>query len=66
LIRAKALGNVLLAKGEANLPRPSVVYVLQVVTVEKSALKEKVGSLSKKRTLEIIEGLRLVLEPREL
>jgi mRNA interferase MazF len=66
LIRAKAPGNVLLAKGEANLPRPSVVNVSQIVTVDKSALKEKVGSLSKNRTLEIIEGLRLVLEPREL
>ena len=66
LIRAKAPGNVLLAKGEANLPRPSVVNVSQIVTVDKSALKEKVGSLSKKRTLEIIEGLRLLLEPREL
>lgn len=66
LIRAKAPGNILLAKGEANLPRPSVVNVSQIVTVDKSALKEKVGSLSKRRTLEIIEGLRLVLEPREL
>lgn len=66
LIRAKAPGNILLAKGEANLPRPSVVNVSQAVTVDKSALKEKVGSLSKKRTLEIIEGFRLLLEPREL
>jgi mRNA interferase MazF len=65
LSRAKAPGNVLLRKGEANLPRPSVVNVSQIVTVDKSVLKEKVGILSNQRILEIVAGLRLVLEPRE-
>jgi mRNA interferase MazF len=66
LARAKAPGNLLLRKGEANLPRPSVVNVSQVVTVDKSILKEKIGTLSRQRILEIVSGLRLVLEPREL
>jgi mRNA interferase MazF len=66
LARAKAPGNLLLRKGEANLPRPSVVNVSQVVTVDKSVLREKLGTLSRQRILEIISGLRLVLEPREL
>jgi mRNA interferase MazF len=65
LARAKAPGNLLLRKGEANLPRPSVVNVSQVVTVDKSILKEKIGTLSRQRILEIVAGLRLVLEPRE-
>jgi mRNA interferase MazF len=66
LTRAKAPGNLLLRKGEANLPRPSVVNVSQIVTVDKSVLKEKIGTLSRQKILEIVAGLRLVLEPREL
>lgn len=66
LIRAKAPGNLLLRKGEASLPRPSVVNVSQVVTVDKSILREKIGTLSRQRVQEIVAGLRLVLEPREL
>lgn len=66
LERAKAPGNVLLQKGEANLPRASVVNVSQIVTVDKSFLKEKIGALSRRRVLEIFSGLRLVIRPREL
>jgi mRNA interferase MazF len=66
LTRAKAPGNLLLRKGEANLSRPSVVNVSQVVTVDKSILREKIGTLSRQRVQEIVAGLRLVLEPREL
>ena len=66
LDRAKAPGNVLLHRGEANLPRPSVVNVSQVVTSDKSALKEKIGTLTRQRVMEIVAGLRLVLEPRDI
>jgi mRNA interferase MazF len=65
LTRAKAPGNVLLQKGEANLPRPCVVNVSHIVTVDKSFLREKIGTLSRLRIAEIDAGLRLVLEPRE-
>jgi mRNA interferase MazF len=65
-IRAKAPGNLLLRKGEANLPRPSVVNVSQVITVDKSVLREKIGTLSRQRVREIVAGLGLILEPREL
>jgi len=64
LARASAPGNVLLRKGEAGLPRPSVVNVSQVFTVDKSELSERIGTLSGKRVLEIIEGMKLVIEPR--
>lgn len=64
--RAKAPGNVLLQKAEANLPRPSVVNVSHIVTVDRSLLKEKIGTLSRKRVREIDAGLRAVLGPREL
>jgi len=66
LARAKAPGNLLLHKGEANLPRSSVVNVSQVITVDKYILREKIGTLSHERVREIVAGLRLVLEPREL
>jgi len=64
--RAKAPGNVLLQKGEANLPQPSVVNVSQVVTVDKSLLKEKVGTLSCEKVQEIADGLGLVFRPRDM
>ncbi len=66
LKRAGAPGNVLLAKGEANLKRPSVVNVSQIVTVDKSDLIEKIGTLSPQRVSQVTEGIRLLVEPREL
>ena len=43
LIRANAPGNVLLNKGEANLPRKSIVNISQFFTVNKNDLVEKIG-----------------------
>ena len=65
LKRATAPGNVLLGKRESNLPKESVVNVSQVFTVDKSQLDEYVGTLSSKRTAEILKGINLVLSPRE-
>ncbi|MGB8648675.1 MAG: type II toxin-antitoxin system PemK/MazF family toxin [Anaerolineae bacterium] len=66
LKRATAPGNVLLEPGEGNLTRPSVINVSQIFTVDKSELVDKIGTLSKRRVREIIEGISRVLEPREL
>jgi len=66
LKRAAAPGNVLLEPREANLPKQSVVNVSQIFTVDKSQLGEKIGTLSSKRVHEILDGIRLLLEPREL
>jgi mRNA interferase MazF len=63
--RADVPGNVLLEKGEANLPKQSVVNVSQVFTVDKSQLDEYIGTLSPKRVREILNGVKLVIEPRE-
>jgi len=63
---AGAPGNVLLKKGEANLTKPSVVNVSQVLTVNKSDLTEKIGQLSKKRMEEIVEGFQFIIKPRLL
>jgi mRNA interferase MazF len=63
---AHARGNVLLGKGEANLPERSVANISQLFTVDKSNLVEKLGSLSPRRLEEILHGIRLLLEPVEL
>jgi mRNA interferase MazF len=63
LRRAKALGNVLLEVGEADLPEQSVVNVSQIFTVDKVLLIEKIGRLSRQRIQEILAGLALVTEP---
>ena len=66
LKRAAAPGNVLLGPKEANLPKQSVVNVSQIFTVDKSQLGEKIGTLSSRRVRDILDGIRLLLEPREL
>lgn len=66
LKRADAPGNVLLSAGEANLPKRSVVNVSQIFTVDKSDLVEKIGTLSRQRVREILDGIQLLLEPRQV
>jgi len=43
-----------------------VVNISQVITVNKSDLVEKIGSLPAGRVREIVEGFRLLTEPREV
>lgn len=61
-----APGNVLLKKGEANLPKASVVNISQVMTNNKDDLGPKIGQLSRKRMEEIIDGFQFLLKPRIL
>jgi mRNA interferase MazF len=58
---AEAPGNVFLPRGVTGLPKDSVANVSQVVTIDKTVLTERVGSLSIDLQEEIDEGLRLVL-----
>ncbi len=64
--RATAPGNVLLSKGEANLPKKSVVNISQIFTVNKRELTEKIGQVSKQRFAQILEGINLLTEPRDI
>lgn len=66
LDRASAPGNVLLNPGEANLPKASVVNVTQLYTVDKADLVERIGAISPIRLREILSGIDLLLEPRDL
>ncbi|MBU4225958.1 MAG: type II toxin-antitoxin system PemK/MazF family toxin [Chloroflexi bacterium] len=64
LKRAELPGNILLNKKETNLSKDSVANVTQLLTVDKTRLEEYVGTLSRWRVLEILDGIRLILEPR--
>ena len=66
LKRAKSPGNVLLEEGEANLPKQSVVNVSQIFTVDKRDLVEKIGPLSRQRVRQILDGILLLMEPRDI
>ncbi len=54
--RADAPGNVALKKGDAQLPKASVVNVSQVVTVDKSELTERIGRLPGAAMAAVLEG----------
>ena len=62
LSRAKAPGNVLLKKGEANLSKASVVNVPQILTVDKTELVESIGKLSGTAAGAVRDGLHILFE----
>jgi len=59
---AEASGNVLLPAIMTGLAKDSVANVSQIQTLDKRALIERVGVVSRGRMLQIDEGLRLILE----
>lgn len=61
LALGEAPGNIRLSKSESGLPKPSVVNVSQVITVDKGILTEKVKALPGVIMQRVDEGLRLVL-----
>ena len=56
-------GNITLDTGEANLPDPSVVNVSLTFAANKEDLAEIIGRLGPERVLQIVNGLRLFIEP---
>jgi len=60
---ATSRGNVLLEQGEAGTTKQSVVNVSQMATLDKFQLRNYVGTLSKARVREILDGINGVLEP---
>jgi mRNA interferase MazF len=58
---ADAPGNVPLTRRQSGLPRPSVISVSQIITLDRSFLVERVGTLSQKQLSALEDGLRLVL-----
>jgi len=62
LSRVNAPGNVLLKKGEANLPKAGVVNVSQILTVDKAELVGYVGKLSGAAIGAVRDGLHLLFD----
>ncbi len=54
-------GNVSLRKGEAHLPKSSVVVVSQMATVGKERLLEKIGTLNTDILGHVLNGCRAVI-----
>lgn len=66
LKRAQSPGNVLLEPDEGDLPKQSVVVVSQVFTIDKAQLGEYIGALSIRRVNQILAGIQLLTEPRDI
>lgn len=54
-------GNVRISKAESGLPKPSVVNVSQLLTLDKSLLTNRVKMLPSSTLIRIEDGLRLIL-----
>lgn len=58
---AQAPGNVMLPRKTSGLPRDSAANVSQVITLDKSFLTERIGTLPAILMERVEDGLRLVL-----
>jgi len=56
----------MLNKGEANLTKQSVINVTQIFTVDKKDLVEIIGSISSERMTQVLEGIELLISPRDI
>ena len=58
---AEAPGNVLLSPRQTGLSKESVANVSQLVTLDRSALTERVGTLPAKKLELVLVGIEVVL-----
>ena len=59
-------GNVRLRRGEAGLPRASVVNVSQIRTIDQARLGDRVGALGAATMRDVLKGLALLLGTDEV
>ena len=57
---ADAPGNVLLTQRDTGLPKPSVANVSQIATVDRAALSDRVGKLSRQKLELVLSGIDTV------
>ena len=57
-----APGNTLLPATSTGLPQDSVANIMQIVTLDKSCLSDRVGQISRKLMARVDSGLRQVLD----
>jgi len=66
-VRLSAMpGNVRLRRGEAGLPRASVVNVSQIRTIDRTRLVDRVGVVGADKMRDVINGLALLLGTDEV
>ena len=58
---ADAPGNVMLSAAITGLPKDSVANVSQIVTLDKAALEERTGKLSRAKLGLVLAGVEIVL-----
>jgi mRNA interferase MazF len=58
---AEAPGNVLLTARATGLPKPSVVHVSQLVTLDRAALTERAGRLPASSLELVLAGIEVML-----
>ena len=58
---AEAPGNVLIPATDSGLPKDSVAYVSQIITLDRTFLTEKCGRMSSRIMKAVDDGIRLVL-----
>jgi len=63
---ANVPGNIRLSKGIANIPKPSVVVVSQITTIDKSRLIEKIGTLKNETIKKISDACKEVISNIDL
>nr|NIR44490.1 type II toxin-antitoxin system PemK/MazF family toxin [Gemmatimonadota bacterium]NIT66991.1 type II toxin-antitoxin system PemK/MazF family toxin [Gemmatimonadota bacterium]NIV23786.1 type II toxin-antitoxin system PemK/MazF family toxin [Gemmatimonadota bacterium]NIW75669.1 type II toxin-antitoxin system PemK/MazF family toxin [Gemmatimonadota bacterium]NIY35568.1 type II toxin-antitoxin system PemK/MazF family toxin [Gemmatimonadota bacterium] len=54
-------GNVRCGRRQTGLPKPSIVNVSQVATIDKQRLLNRAGTLDARALSRVEEGVRLVL-----
>ena len=57
-------GAIRLSRADTGLPKPSLANATQLLTLDRSWLRDRVGALSTERMGEVEDGLRLVLALR--
>jgi mRNA interferase MazF len=60
----EAPGNVVLTAKMTGLPKDSVANVSQIVTLDKEALSERVGKVSRQKLSLVFSGIDVVLDRR--
>ena len=55
-------GNVVLRKGEANMPKKSVINATQIKSVDRASIQSHIGTLSSRRMEEVDAGIQLILD----
>ena len=58
---ADAPGNVHLSTRVSGLPKPSVVNVSQIISLDRTRLTERIKGIDTQSMLQVDEGLRLIM-----